>query len=305
MNDSNQVFVITFAIIGLGFLLKQYDFVTEKDGKIISKFLMHSTFPALMLISTATLQLDTSLLLIPFFAFGLGSLMMLIGWLWFGNYDHTLRGVLTMGLGGFNTGLFGFPIIEGLFGKQSLVYAIMFDVGNTLFVFGVIYTVGGYFSPNKTSAIRLVPILKKICTIPPFLAMIVGLIINVLSLQMPVVCVDFLEVLARGNKPIALLLMGIYLSVELSKKAMIGISKVLLIRYVVGLLVAFGLYFLLPNYPTMRNVLMVCVLLPIGMTILPFSDEMHYDSRIAGTLLNCTLLLSFGLIWILVSLIGL
>ena len=51
--------------------------------------------------------------------------------------------------------------------------------------------------------------------------------------------------------------------------------------------------------------LIVCVLLPIGLTILHFSDEMNFDSRIAGTLLNISLLISFGLMWGVVVLLGL
>ena len=62
---------------------------------------------------------------------------------------------------------------------------------------------------------------------------------------------------------------------------------------------------LLPADSQMRSVLIVCVLLPIGLTILPFSDEMNFDSRIAGTLLNISLLISFGLMWGVVLLLGL
>ncbi len=260
---------------------------------------MHSTFPALMLVSTSTLKLNASLAYIPLFAVALGLLMLLIAWFWLSDYDNRLRGVLTMGVGGFNTGLFGFSIIEGLFGKESLVYAIMFDIGNTFVVFFVIYTIGCYFSEKQSSQIKPLTILKRVLSLPPVLAMVIGLIINASSWQMPVIMFDFLEILAKGNKPIVLLLMGIYLSFELDKKTMFAVSKVLSIRYLVGFLVVAGLYYWLPNQSTMRSVLMVCCILPIGMTILPFSDEMDFDSRIAGTMLNLSLLISFVLIWAL------
>ena len=300
MLQANNVFIITLSMILLGFLLKKFNYISEKDGKVISRFLMHTTFPALMLISTAKIKLDTSLLFIPLLAIVLGVLMLVVAWFWFSNYANDIRGVLTMGVGGFNTGLFGFPIIEGLFGKESLVFAIMFDIGNTFIVFGAIYTLGNHFSSNKKKHNDFLPILKKVISLPPVLGMILGLIINVLSIPLPTICFDFLEILAKANKPLVLLLMGIYLSFELNKKLMLAISKVLVIRYLIGLLVVVALYFMLPTYPTLRNVLMICVILPIGMTILPFSDEMNYDSRIAGTLLNISLLVSFILMWGLV-----
>jgi malate permease and related proteins len=304
MSQTSHVFIITIAIILIGFLLKKLDFISEKEGKTISKFLMHTTFPALMIITMASVKLETSLFLIPFFAIIVGFSMLIIAWIWFSNYEKALRGVLTMGVGGFNSGLFGFPIIEGLYGKQAMVYAIMFDIGNTFIVFGLIYSIGSYFSANKKEQTGVKPILKKVLTLPPVLGILLGLIINITNISIPIICYDFLEVLAIGNKPLVLLLMGIYLSFELDKSLMVAISKVILIRILVGIIVVLGIYFFISNqYSLMKNVLMLCSLLPIGLTILPFSDELGYDSRIAGTMLNISLLVSFvfmwGLVWFL------
>ncbi len=304
MQETNQVFLVTFSIILIGFCLKKFNFITEKDGKTISKFLMHSTFPALMFISTYNVKLDKQLLMIPLFALALGLLMQLVAWFWFKNYSNSLRGLMMMGVGGFNTGLFGFPIIEGLFGKENLVYAIMFDVGNTIMVFGVIYSMGLFFSETKTASISIKSVLKKILSLPPVLGMIIGFVFNVSGLNLPDFGVEILTTFSKANKPLVLLLMGIYLSFELDKKIMISITKVLIVRYVIGFLVLIMLYYLLNDYKSMQQVLMVCTLLPIGITILPFSDEFNYDSRIAGTMLNISLLISFGLMWLLVLLIN-
>jgi predicted permease len=261
--------------------------------------------PALMIISTAKVKLDTSLLLIPVFAMFVGLSMLLIAWIWFSNYEKALRGVLTMGVGGFNSGLFGFPIIEGLFGKQAMVYAVMFDIGNTIIVFGAIYSIGSYFSTTKKSQTGIKPILKKVLTLPPVLGILLGLIINITNIPLPKLFFDFLEVLALGNKPLVLLLMGIYLSFDLDKKLLIAISKVIGIRVAVGITVVLAIFFFVSNdYSLMKKVLMMCVLFPIGLTILPFSDELGYDSRIAGTMLNISLIVSFVLMWGFVLLLG-
>ena len=306
MEQTNDVFIITIAIILLGFFLKKYNFISENDGKTISRFLMHTTFPALMIISTAKVKLDTSLLLIPVFAIVVGLSMLIIAWIWFSNYEKALRGILTMGVGGFNSGLFGFPIIEGLFGKQAMVYAIMFDIGNTIIVFGAIYSIGSYFSTNKKSQSGMKPILKKVLTLPPVLGILLGLIINITKIKLPAICFDFFEVLAVGNKPLVLLLMGVYLSFELDKKLIIAISKVIIIRVAVGIVAVIGIFFLVnDHFSSLKKVLMLCTLLPIGLTILPFSDELGYDSRIAGTMLNISLIVSFVLMWVFVWMLGL
>ena len=204
-----------------------------------------------------------------------------------------------MATGASNVGLFGFPLIEGLFGKPALGYAVMYDIGNTIMVFGIAYPIGSYFSENQQGKLSPKKILKKIVLLPPMMGMIVGLTINLLGVPLPNIATQTLETLAQANKALVLLLMGIYLSFELNKSQLIAISKVLLMRYITGIIFAMTIYYFLPD-STMRSVLIVCVLLPLGMTILPFSDEFNYDSRIAGTLLNISLIISFVLIWAIV-----
>ena len=299
MNQANNVFLITLALITTGFTVKKMGFITEKEGKIISKFLMHTTFPALMLVSTINLKLEPKLFLIPLTTVVYGSILLTIAWFVFKKYPNNIRGLLTMGSSGFNTGLFAFPIIESIWGRDALVYAIMFDIGNTVVVFGLIYSIGNYFSARGNEGVDFKAILKKVARLMPLQGLTLGLIINALSIPVAPILVDFLDVLARGNKPIVLLLMGIYLSFELDKKQVSLVVKSLLIRYLMGAIAVIFIYNMLPH-SIMRSILIVCVVLPVGLTILPFSDELNYDSRMAGLFVNLSLLISFCLMWALV-----
>lgn len=301
MNQTNSVFLITLGIATMGFLIKKFDFVTEKDGKSISKFLMHTTFPALMIVSTIRIDFKPALFFSPLLCIALGSIMTLIGWFWFSGYSDRMRGMLTMACGGLNVGLFAFPIIEGIWGREGLVYVAMFDIGNTIITFGLVYSVGSYFAVKEEGAsVEFKKVLRKVLQLPPLQAMFIGLTINALDIELPAVAYDFLDVLAKANKPLVLLLMGIYMSFALEKSQVWAVAKVLAIRYGCGLLAAVLLYMLVPEPSMFRNVLLVCVILPIGMTILPFADELNYDSRIAGVLVNVSLIISFLLMWGLV-----
>jgi len=301
MNQTNSVFLITLGIATMGFLIKKFDFVTEKDGKSISKFLMHTTFPALMIVSTIRIDFKPALFFSPLLCIALGSIMTLIGWFWFSGYSDRLRGMLTMACGGLNVGLFAFPIIEGIWGREGLVYVAMFDIGNTIITFGLVYSVGSYFAVKEEGAsVEFKKVLRKVLQLPPLQAMFIGLTINALDIELPTVAYDFLDVLARANKPLVLLLMGIYMSFALEKSQVWAVAKVLAIRYGCGLLAVVLLYTFIPEPSMFRNVLIVRLILPIGMTILPFADELNYDSRIAGVLVNVSLIISFLLMWGLV-----
>ncbi len=298
MNPTNQVFITTFGIIAIGYLLKRYHFIAEKEGKVISKLVMNSTFPALLLLSMSRAKLEPSLAFLPVLAVVVGTVMLGIAWFILKNYPNNQRGVLMMGVGAFNTGMFGFPIFEGLFGREGLDYAIVFDIGVTFMCFGVLYPLAASFSDDNKDGLKTKFILHKVFTAPPIVAVLLGLVFNVFAIQIPAFGIDLLENLAKGNKPAVLLMIGIYLSFELNKEQRISIYKILTVRYLVGIISAAILYFVIPaNQPIMQKVLMLCTVLPIGMTILPFSDEMNLDTRLAGTLLNVSLVVSFVLMW--------
>jgi hypothetical protein len=50
-----------------------------------------------------------------------------------------------------------------------------------------------------------------------------------------------------------------------------------------------------------RHVLLIILIVPIGMTLLPFSDELGYDTQMAGVLVNLSMLISFLMMWALVA----
>ena len=298
MGQVNLAFISTLAFISIGFLLKNKGIIKESEGKVLSRLLMHTTFPALMIVSTIHIDLNPRLFLIPLFAVGVSAVMLCIAYFVFKKEVKSIRGVLTMSSGGWNVGLFGFPLIESIWGAKALLFAIMYDIGNTFLAFGVLYPIGNYFSETPTKG--KFSMLKKVLLLPPVLGMIIGLSLNGANVPLPGIIEDLLTTLAKANKPFVLLLLGIYLSFNLDKKQLRGIFKVLIIRYGVGLLTILTIYLSLPK-SLMSSVLIALVILPIGMSVLLFSDELGFDASIAGTLANLSLLLSFGMLWLVIT----
>jgi predicted permease len=297
MNQANNAFLITLSLVVFGYAIKKGGFITEKEGRILSKFVMHTTFPAIVLLLFMRLRMETHLFLLPVMSFLFGSTMLTIAWFVFKAYSNDLRGILTMGAGGLNTVMFAFPIIEGIWGRDALPYALMFDLGNTMVVFGLVYSIGSYFSQAGEAHLKFV--LKKVVRLPPLQALSIGLIINVLKIPIPTIATDALEIIAKANKPIVLILMGIYLNFVFEKKQFLDVSKVLIIRYAAGL-TAVGLLYTFMSPCIERSVLIVLAVVPVGLTILPFADEFNYDTRIAGLLVNLSMICSFVLMWALV-----
>ncbi len=303
MNQTNTVFISALVIISLGYFLKYKKIITEQEGKIISKLLMHTTFPALILVTMMRVHFEANLLLLPVISFCFSICSMLTASWVFKNQASKLRTLLIMGSGGYNLGLFAYPLIEGIWGPAGMVYAAMFDLGNSFAVFGLVYGTGVFLSDKNEGATVKENIKKaflKIITLLPFQALFLGIVINLTNFELPHIMVEILDILARGNKVIVLLIMGIYLNISLTSETFKQVSKVLAIRYFWGLSVGFLCFYFLPFEPLYRNVLLIVLIIPVAMTLLPFSDELEYDTKIAGMLVNISMLISFAMMWALV-----
>lgn len=303
MNQTNTVFITALSIILVGYFLKRQNIVSEKEGKIISKLLMHTTFPALMFLTMKRVHFEFNLLLLPVISFCFSLLTMFTAAKLFKNQSQKMKAILIMGSGGFNLGLFAYPLIEGIWGQAGMVYAAMFDFGNSFAVFGLVYGTGVFMS-DKNEGVSISQnaqkAILKIFTLLPFQAILLGVFVNLAKIEIPTIVIDVIDVMARGNKVIVLLIMGIYLNISTSGEILKKVSKVLLIRYFWGFLLGFTFFYFLPVEQLYRNVLLIVLIIPVGMTILPFSDELNYDTKIAGMLVNVSMLISFAMMWALV-----
>ena len=300
MNSPNVVFGSALLVITMGYVLKSASFIKEHEAKHVSKFLMHTTFPALVISTMTRVEMSGELFWLPTIAILFGVSCSFIGYKVFKNDQSGNRAILTMGCSGFNLGLFAFPLIEGIWGWKGLAYAAMFDIGNSIVNFMITYGVGTYIVNGGKSNISILGIFKKILLLPPFQAMLIGLAINLLQIPVPEMMMGIIDTIAKGNKPLVLLLMGIYFSVRLPKKLYQDVFKVLSLRYVLGFLVGYSFYFFSPFDTHFRNMLLICIILPAGMTLITYSEQLELNSNIAAAMVNFSMLISFLIMWVLV-----
>ena len=301
MTDPNIVFGSALCIIAIGYALKSAGFIQEQDGKSISKFLMHTTFPALVFSTMIRVNITWNLIYLPLIAMFFGMILSFIAFHLFKNTEPENRGVMTIGSAGFNLGIFAYPLIEGIFGIQGLTYAIMFDLGNSVVNFFVNYGMSNYFSRGPKNDNIAAHIFKRIISLPPLQAMVLGVVVNLLGIKFPTFALDIISTIASGNKSIVLLLMGIYFSVRLTKKTYLRVFQVLSLRYFMGFLVGGICFYLLPFELGFRNLLMLCLILPVGMTVITYSDELNLNTPLAASLVNIFLVISFAIMWIMVT----
>jgi predicted permease len=308
MTDVNYIFLLSLIIIILGYVLKKLNIISEKNGETIAKVVFNVTLPALILSVIGSIEIIPSLGLITLISIFYCIPIILLAFILFKKYPKEIKGLIFMAVIGFNVGHFAYPLIEGIWNEEGLKYIAMFDIGNAVVIFIIVYILGLIYSPkndfhDKKELVKM--IFKKLLKSAPLMSYFVAIILNLLNITLPIFVIDLLDVLSRANMALTLLLLGIFLNFKFERKQWKNILKVLIIRYSFGLTIGLFLFFILPFDLLYRGILAIALILPIGLAIIPFSVEFDYtEKKFAGTLANFTIIISFILVWIMILALG-
>jgi hypothetical protein len=310
MTDVNVIFLLSISIVAIGYLVKKLNILKETDGDTIAKIIFNITLPAVILQVTTTIQFELSLVLLPLISVVFGFFMTFLALLVFRKHPSNIKGAMIMTMIGFNVANFFFPLVEGIWGQPGMQYIALVDAGNAFTIFIICYIMSTIYSPkNQENVVKINAkyILKRIIRSAPILSYIVALIINFSGFVIPSFFSELIGVLARANSALAFLLLGIFLHFKFKKAEWFSIIKVLVLRYAVGLLVGLSLFFLLP--PSIFNhlfriIICLSLILPVGLAVIPFSVENGYDQKLVTMVVNLTIIISFGLIWVLVLILN-
>ncbi|MFW5808683.1 MAG: AEC family transporter [Spirochaetota bacterium] len=298
MQSINQTFFLTMAVIALGYIMKLTGLVTEDDAKSASRIVINITLPALLLLTVSRITLEPELFFLPVVALLVPMMIALVGYRVFSGIPRIEKGIALMASLGYNVGLFAFPIIEGIFGTDAIIYAAMFDIGNACIVFGLAYYLGSMHSPH-TDDVRfsMLSLGSSLFRSIPFVCYIIGLALNVLSVELPVFVSGPLEILASSNRALVLIVLGMMLGFNFERSHWGVIGGIIGLRYGAGLLAGTLFYLFMPFDHLYRTVLFICMVLPMPLSVIPFSVQFGYDPRLSGTAANLQIIVSFFLIW--------
>lgn len=300
MDGFNQQFLYSISIIIVGYILKRFDVIREREGEGLTRIVLNVTLPCLLIVSFSEITIDPSLFLLVIISVGYGVLMALIGLFVFRNEQTQTKGMLAMMLPGFNIGLFVFPLVEGIWGTEGLKYFGMFDAGNAFILFGVNYIIASYFAPGDIK-LDYKQMAVKITKSIPLMTYVLVCSINLIGLQLPNLVLDVSGIISQANMPLSLLLLGIYLNLRFDKSNLKLLTKFIALRYVIGLTVGLLLFWLLPYEDMFKYTILICLILPTATTSLAYSVQFNYDTKFVGTISNITIIISFVLLWVIAN----
>ncbi|RIW18436.1 AEC family transporter [Algoriphagus lacus] len=212
------IIAISCLFLGL-FLQKAPGFPTIKAARWVQAYLINVVLPALALLYIPAIKPSWGLL-IPissaWFTF-------LLSWLIFGflgkklNWGKNTTGCLIIVSGLANTSFLGFPVIEGLYGREGLPTALLIDQGGSFLIVSSLSILVGSLYGNHSESLSNVPL--KIIKFPPFGFLVGTLIMSLLNVPTPEVLIPILQLIGKTMPPMALLAIGLKFSVDLDSLA--------------------------------------------------------------------------------------
>jgi malate permease and related proteins len=198
--------ILTFYILGIfGIISRKFGFIEEKACSSFTDLVLFITMPSLIFVSIINDAKWDDLIegiLIPLISIFIVVIIMVfsfcLGKILFLKKENIGTFIVLSSMP--NSGFLGFPIIFTFFGKESLIYAILFDFGITICFFTI-----------ATIVLRKRFFMEKNCKIlfhPALVVVGLGLIVNRLGLRIPNTLLESLNIMGNMTIPMVMLIMG-------------------------------------------------------------------------------------------------
>jgi malate permease and related proteins len=232
--------ILLFVCLAIGMLLRKFRSAPENAHVAINVFIIYVSLPALTVVQLHGVQLQPSLL----YAVAMPWLLFLAGAAFFWSVATALKlapqttgGLILLG-GLANTSFVGLPMIEAFYGASGMTVGILIDQLGTYLVLSTLgIAIAALYSTGKPTARE---ILKRVCTFPPFIALIVALALS--PVEVPAWLTDVLHRLGDTLAPLALISVGLQLQLDQIAGAKAPLAIGLAFKLLIGPLLLAGLY---------------------------------------------------------------
>lgn len=273
-------------LAGAGFVLGKVLHVESRPlGRVI--FFVLSPILVFDLITRSQLPPGKIVLLMSF-SLGLGLLMAALAFL-IGKLLHLPRPVvfamiLTSMIG--NNGNYGMPVISFAFGQEALAYASIYFVATNLLVYslGVLIASLGKLSPASA--------LRGLLKVPAIYAILLGILFVLAGWQLPNPLQRTVTLASGAAIPCMLILLGLELRHAEWSRNLKALSIPVLLRLVIGPLVALGLLALLGITGSLRQSITTQAGMPTAVMTTVLASEYQLERSLVTAIVLVSTLLS-------------
>lgn len=288
----NNLILLALCFI-VGVLLHRYKRMPVNTPAVLGSFIIHVSFPALILLSVHDLKISGDVGLMAAMAWILFAMSAGFFWLvgrWM-NWSRPTIGALILTGGLSNTSYVGLPMIEAFYGHQGIASGIIVDqLGSFLVLSTLGITFAGIYSSGRPGFSEMV---MRVLRFPPFIALLIALLL--IPMEYPEWMSIVLKRMGDTLAPLALLSVGYQLRLGHlagnGKKLAIGLG----FKLVLAPLVLFLLYVpLLGAHGQAIQVTLFEAAMPPMITSAILSTEHDLDPHFATLMVAVGLVISFA-----------
>jgi malate permease and related proteins len=277
-----------FLIIFSGTALRYFKILAKEDATIILNVVFYFSLPALILGSIPNVVLERDFIFLPIVPIIIALTLFLIA-VMLGKYlklERKTLGVFVISSLIMNTA-FAYPFALALFGHDGLARILIFDIGNSLLVYGFAYYQACKFGNHQIDRKKLI---KRLVTSLPLWSIVIALILNFAGIKTDGFLHGFLKMAGDLTIPLLLVSVGVLFDPKLVNiKAM---SYALFIRMVLGIILGLALVKLFQLEGLTSYIVILATATPIGYNTLTFSSIEKLDSEFAAALISVSILIS-------------
>jgi predicted permease len=283
----------TVALVGLGYLLKKQGLFSADFGRTLLRFVFFIAAPMLALRSISQLHLTTSLIAL----FILPAVLITVSYLLVKPLEKKIQlkpkqfAVFLIATMAVNSG-FTLPFVVSLAGDAGAARVALFNVVNSLLVFGWVYAIAVSYGDRRH--LTKAAVVRKVVLTPAFISIIVALAMNATGTAIPDMVRPTVDLLADLTSPLILLALGFILEPRLMfpKQTLQSLT----IRMLGGL--AIGLLFVKLFHLTGidRTTALILAASPVGFNAVTFSSLEKLDDEFAASIVSTGILA--GLVFI-------
>ena len=290
-------------IIVIGYVFKRIGWVSAADFPKFSKIVLRITLPCALITSFNTFDITSNLLFLTAIGLLANLILQITGYLVNQRKGGIAQAFGIINLGSYNVGAFAMPYIAGLMGPQSIIFASLFDVGNSFGAAGIGYGWSRSVADEKQKT-TLGGFLKLMFLSPLFDTYLILLLMRLLGLQLPDEVITFTSTVGGANTFLAMLMIGIGLELGLDAHRFKLAFKYLAIRYGFSLIFSILTVLFLPVSMVVKTILCMLFFSPIASMATGFTDEAGGDVETSAFMNSVSILIGIFALPLVLAVMG-
>lgn len=297
-----EVYKIPFLYIFLiliSYLLKKKKLINKEDKSILSFISSKITIPALIIGSFSSFVWYDSYLIVVLIGLLVNILVLLISLFIARKKSKKDKAMYSLLLPSYNTGSFAFPFIEGIFPAQTMINAMMFDVGNSLYSLGLNNTIAENIVDNSLG-VNIKKIFKSLCSSIPLLSYTLMLVLYFLNVKLNNDIYELANTIGKANIVIVMIFFGLILELKTDKNALKESFSILVTRYLINGLFALIVWSI--NIPLdLKRAVVLILFAPMSSLVVIFCNNLKCREEVYGFVNSVSIIISILIYSLLIN----